>query len=81
MHEGFIEEASDAFRRFVARALVKEPSHRPSCEQLLGDSFVSAATRDGLVAVLDGLADRGNAPATDAPPQNQAEANGETILV
>ena len=45
-------EASETFRAFVGRALVKEPERRPAASELLLDDFVAGATREALMEVL-----------------------------
>ena len=45
-------EASETFRVFVGRALVKEPERRPAASELLLDDFVAGATQEALREVL-----------------------------
>jgi len=66
-------EASDAFRAFLAAALVKEPADRPSARTLLDDPFLRDASidslREAIASHLSSYKAQRDSPAGPSTPQ------------
>mmetsp|Transcript_22048 Transcript_22048/g.70400 ORF Transcript_22048/g.70400 Transcript_22048/m.70400 type:complete len:761 (+) Transcript_22048:947-3229(+) len=84
-------EASDAFRAFLAAALVKEPADRPSARTLLDDPFLRDASIDSLREVIashlssykaqrDSPAGPSTPPPSEPPPAPLGELEKTMVL-
>jgi serine/threonine protein kinase len=70
------DSASDRFKTFIQKTLVKDPEQRPSASELLEDEFITQTSDRAAAEILRGLVNRFIA-AKAAPSEDEVEVEEE----